>query len=56
MQDNILVGPTYAVDVTTHNSLSNPRFLAQAIEQYNADRTGILTNVGGDVAGKVACH
>lgn len=56
MQDNVLVGPTYAVDVTTHNSLSNPRFLAQAIEQYNANRTGILTNVGGDVAGNIACH
>lgn len=53
-QDNILVGPTYEVDLTTHNSLSNPRFLAGAIEQYNANRTGILTNVGGDVAGKMA--
>lgn len=51
MWDNVLVGPTYAVDITTHNSLSSPAFLAQAVEQYNANRTGILTNVGGDVAG-----
>ncbi len=52
MQDNVLVGPTNAVDVTTHNSLSNPALLAHAIEQYDANRSGILTNVGGDVAGR----
>ena len=45
------MGPTYEVGVTTHNSLSDPKILAQAIEQYNVGRTGILTNVGGDVAG-----
>lgn len=48
--DNVLVGPTYSVDVTTHNSLANPQFLAQATQQYNVNRTGMLTNVGGDVA------
>ncbi|KAL9003527.1 MAG: hypothetical protein Q9188_003613 [Gyalolechia gomerana] len=51
MWDNVLVGPTYAVDVTTHNSLRDQTILARAIDQYNANRTGILTNVGGDVAG-----
>jgi choline dehydrogenase-like flavoprotein len=50
MWDNVLVGPTYSVDVTTHNSLSDPLFLAEATQQYNANRTGMLTNVGGDVA------
>lgn len=50
MWDNVLVGPTYAVDVTTHNSLSDPQFLADATQQYNAKRMGMLTNVGGDVA------
>jgi len=50
------VGPTYMVDITTHNSLSNPAFLAQSIEQYNLNRTGILTNVGGDVAGMNRFH
>ena len=54
MQDNVLVGPTNAVDVTTHNGLSNPALLAHAIEQYNANRSGILTNVGGDAAGESA--
>ncbi len=34
MWDNVLVGPTYAVDVTTHNSLSDPQFLADANQQY----------------------
>ena len=48
----MLIGPTYSVDVLTHNSLADPVFLAKAIEEYNTNRTGILTNVGGDVAGK----
>ena len=51
-QDNVLVGPTYQVDVTTHNSLSDPTFITQAVQQYNGNRTGMLTNTGGDVAGK----
>ncbi|KAE8149089.1 hypothetical protein BDV25DRAFT_7127 [Aspergillus avenaceus] len=50
MADNVLVGPTYQVSVTTHNSLSDPAYLATSIEQYNVNRTGMLTNVGGDVA------
>ncbi|KAL8722841.1 MAG: hypothetical protein Q9225_000728 [Loekoesia sp. 1 TL-2023] len=49
-EDNVLVGPTYAVDTTTHSSLTDPAVLASAVQQYNANRTGILTNVGGDVA------
>ncbi|KAH6662818.1 versicolorin B synthase [Halenospora varia] len=51
MYDNVLVGPTYEVDVVTHNSLANPNYTAQAVAQYQKDRTGILTNVGGDIAG-----
>jgi choline dehydrogenase-like flavoprotein len=51
MMDNVLVGPTYQVNVTTHNSLANPKYLASAISEYNNNRTGMLTNVGGDVAG-----
>ncbi|KAH8672143.1 putative choline dehydrogenase [Tricladium varicosporioides] len=51
MYDNVLVGPTYEVDVVTHNSLANPNFTAQAVAQYQKDRTGMLTNVGGDIAG-----
>jgi len=51
MMDNVLVGPTYRVNVTTHNSLANPAYLLFAIMEYNNNRTGMLTNVGGDVAG-----
>ncbi|KAH8700036.1 putative glucose-methanol-choline oxidoreductase [Phaeosphaeriaceae sp. PMI808] len=51
MMDNVLVGPTYQVNVTTHSSLSNPAYLASAVSEYNKNRTGMLTNVGGDVAG-----
>lgn len=50
-QDVVLVGPSYSVNVMTHSSLSNPDFLAQAVDEYNNNRTGILTNVGGDIAG-----
>ncbi|KAJ5274031.1 glucose-methanol-choline oxidoreductase [Penicillium angulare] len=50
LSDNVLVGPTYQVEVTTHNSLADPAFLADSINQYNINRTGMLTNVGGDVS------
>ncbi|KAH7305267.1 glucose-methanol-choline oxidoreductase [Stachybotrys elegans] len=50
MGDNVLVGPTFQVDLVTHSSLSNPSYLLTAIEKYNKKRTGILTNVGGDIA------
>ncbi|CAG8949922.1 hypothetical protein HYFRA_00004252 [Hymenoscyphus fraxineus] len=49
--DNVLVGPTYQVDVVTHNSLADPGFAARMAHEYNQNRTGILTNVGGDIAG-----
>lgn len=51
MMDNVLVGPTYEVGVTTHNSLANASYAASAIAQYNSNRAGMLTNVGGDIAG-----
>ncbi|KAI3324239.1 GMC oxidoreductase [Xylariaceae sp. AK1471] len=50
MWDNVLVGPTFQVDLITHSSLSHPEFLAKAKEEYNTQSTGILTNVGGDLA------
>lgn len=49
MWDNAFSGPTYPVDVVTHNSISNPAVIGAAIDAYNNDRTGILTNGGGDV-------
>ncbi|KAL8765572.1 MAG: hypothetical protein Q9209_007403 [Squamulea sp. 1 TL-2023] len=50
MWDVVLVGPTYSVDIETHSKLLDPEFSAQAVEHYNTNRTGILTNVGGDLA------
>lgn len=48
MWDNIFSGPTYPVDVVTHNSLANPEVIGAAIGEYNSQRAGILTNGGGD--------
>ena len=48
MWDNIFSGPTYPVNVVTHNSLANPAIIGAAIREYNTQRTGILTNGGGD--------
>lgn len=50
-QDNVLVGPTFEVDIPTHSSLEQPEYLAQSIQEYNEQRTGMLTNSGGDIAG-----
>ena len=49
LQDNIFAGPAYPVNVATHNAFANPAFIGAAIEQYNAQRTGTLTNSGGDL-------
>ncbi len=46
--DNTFSGPTYPVNVVTHNSLANPAVIGAAISEYNSQRTGILTNGGGD--------
>ena len=46
--DNIFSGPTYPVNVVTHNSLANPATIGAAVFEYNTQRTGILTNGGGD--------
>lgn len=48
MWDNIFSGPTYPVNVVTHNSLANPEVIGAAIQDYNDQRTGILINGGGD--------
>lgn len=48
MWDNIFSGPTYPVNVVTHNSFANPAVIGAAINEYNSQRTGILTNGGGD--------
>ncbi|KAL8951389.1 MAG: hypothetical protein Q9222_002639 [Ikaeria aurantiellina] len=52
MFDHVLLGSVYAVDLVTHSQLTtDPKFLAAAAQEYNEQRTGILTNVGGDLLG-----
>ena len=51
MWDHIFFGPAYDVNTVTHNYLGNPVFAAQATQEYITSRTGILTNVGGDLLG-----
>ena len=48
MWDNTFSGPTYPVNVVTHNSLANEAMIGAAVQEYNSQRTGILTNGGGD--------
>lgn len=50
-QDHIAFSPAYAVDVITHSQLASPSFAAAQTADYIANRTGILTNCGGDVLG-----
>jgi choline dehydrogenase-like flavoprotein len=50
--DHIFFGPSYDVDTVTHSHLGDPAFTEQATQEYIASRTGILTNVGGDLLGK----
>ena len=47
--DNLFAGPTYPVNVQTHNAFANPAVIGAAINAYNLNRTGILTNSGGDL-------
>jgi choline dehydrogenase len=51
MWDHVFFGPSYAVKTVTHNWLGNPAYADQATLEYTTKRTGILTNVGGDLLG-----
>jgi choline dehydrogenase-like flavoprotein len=48
MWDNIFFGATVPANVVTHNNLANPAVIGAMIEAYNVNRTGLLTNGGGD--------
>lgn len=52
MWDHIFFGPSYEVNTVTHSWLGNPSYSTEATEQYIQNRSGILTNVGGDLLGK----
>ncbi|KAL8908996.1 MAG: hypothetical protein Q9207_000447 [Kuettlingeria erythrocarpa] len=51
MWDHIAFSPAFAVDVTTHVQLGSESFAAVQGAEYIANRTGMLTNSGGDVLG-----
>lgn len=53
-QDHVLFGPDYVVNVKTHSLLALPEYAAQAIEEFNLNGTGPLSNVGADMLGKQA--
>ena len=53
-QDHIAFSPAFAVNLITHSSLANPEFAAKQVGSYVANRTGQLTNCGGDILGKVS--
>ena len=46
-----MFAPDYVVDLTTHAQLSSPSFAAEQTAAYLANRTGMLTNSGGDILG-----
>lgn len=51
MWDHIAFSPAYAVDLTTHSHLASTSFAAEQTVEYIVNRTGILTNCGGDILG-----
>ncbi|KAK8130906.1 GMC oxidoreductase [Apiospora sp. TS-2023a] len=46
LQDHLLFGASYQVDMLTHAAVSNPAYLNEARDEYNAESAGILTNPG----------
>lgn len=50
-QDHIAFSSAYAVDLITHSQLASPSFAAAQTANYIANRSGILTNCGGDILG-----
>lgn len=51
MWDHIFFGLAYDVNTVTHNFLGDPAFAARATQEYIINRTGILTNVEGNLQG-----
>ncbi|KAF2183639.1 GMC oxidoreductase [Zopfia rhizophila CBS 207.26] len=48
MEDHVLGGPSYRVNVLTTSAMANTLFAAQAIQQYLKSNSGVLTAVGAD--------
>lgn len=51
MEDHVLGGPSYRVNVVTTSSTSNPLFAAKAAQDYLNTNSGMLTGVGADFLG-----
>lgn len=51
MWDHLFFGPAYAVGTVTHGWLADASYEAEATAEYIQERSGILTNVGGDILG-----
>jgi hypothetical protein len=56
MWDQPFLSVIQEVDVETQSGLSSPAVAAAAVAQYDANRTGILTNNGGDFIGELSVH
>jgi choline dehydrogenase len=52
MWDHPWFGVSHEMDLLSHSWLLNPLFQAEALEEYALNRTGILTNSGGDILGE----
>ncbi|RDL41345.1 uncharacterized protein BP5553_01324 [Venustampulla echinocandica] len=48
MWDQPFFGPSHAVDIITHSSMSSPVFMGKQFDDYRKSRTGFLTNPGSD--------
>lgn len=48
MEDHILGGPSYRVNVLTTSAMANPFFAGAQIQQYLTSNSGMLTAVGAD--------
>jgi choline dehydrogenase len=48
MEDHVLGGPSYRVNVLTTSAMANPAFAGMQAQQYLTSNTGMLTAVGAD--------
>ncbi|KAL9059121.1 MAG: hypothetical protein Q9162_001339 [Coniocarpon cinnabarinum] len=59
MWDHVLFGPSWRVNLITHSILHyDEDFTAQAVDEYNNNRTGMMTSLGGGLLGweKIPAH
>jgi len=48
MEDHVLGGPSYRVNVLTTSAMANPTFAGKATQEYLTSNSGMLTGVGAD--------